>query len=79
MASKINYQEINKALADKFGDGQVELRKAAKDDPFTYVLWFRQDDTPKSQIDDAKKIVAGYVPTHWRDDLMRHVESEVAR
>jgi hypothetical protein len=73
--ARIDYPAINKALAEQFGDGEVELRKAAKDDPFTYLLWFKQDDTPKATINAAKKIVARFVPSHWHDELLRHVNA----
>jgi len=71
MKNAIDYEAINKALAAQFGDGKVELRGSAKHDPFEFVLWFQDENAPMTTISAAKKIVAQFVPTHWRAELTR--------
>lgn len=65
----MNYKKVNKALADEFGAGQVELRKAAKGALWSYTLWFLSDDPAPSVVEKAKEIVGRFEPSRWFDEL----------
>jgi hypothetical protein len=67
----MNYRAANKALADKFGKGQVEVRRA-RGQEWECTLWFRDDNAPAETIQKAKEIVDRFEPTFWMDDKMFH-------
>lgn len=71
----MNYKKVNKALADEFGKGNIEVRKASPGAEWEYTLWFRADNPSKATIRKAQKIVNGFEPTHWFMDKMFHSES----
>ena len=63
----MNYSKVNNALAEEFGEGQVEVREAPKAE-WDYTLWFLNDNPSKIVIKKAQKIVDRFEPTLWMDD-----------
>ena len=69
----MNYKLINEALAEEFGKGNVELRKASGKN-YEYTLWFLEDKPPKKKINRAKEIVGEIEPSFWYDEMAFHSE-----
>jgi len=67
----MQYKKVNQALTKEFGAGQVELRKAKKDQSWEYALWFFADVPAPSVIEKAKGIVGSFEQaTEWFVELV---------
>jgi hypothetical protein len=65
----IDFDEINKALVNEFGEGVVHIRDGW--DNYPYALRFEDNNVSQKTMDRATAIVDKFIPTFWDYENVR--------